>query len=356
MGKIFADSLYDSVIDSLKILPILFLAYLLVSLLSHDHSHKFSKFLSKKSKTSPLFGAFLGCIPQCGFSSVVAEFYSHGAVTLGTLIAVFVATSDEAIPIMISEPTKIVDMLVLIAVKVVLAIFWGYAIDLALLAFHKRKTQQTNRTFTKEGEKQLVEKKDVHFGEHEHLDENEDAHLEEHLHHHHECGHIHSEFCKDDCGHEHGNCCVNNVFLDAFLHTFNILIYIFVATFALSFVYACVKEFGGESAIQSLMNTNVYLQIFVAGLIGLFPNCASSVLLVQSYIGTQFQGQTVQILSFPALVAGLTAGAGVGLVILFTKNKKRMLTNVGIMALQYCIGIVSGLVCLGVMLAFGIEI
>ncbi len=352
MGKIFADSLYDAVIDSLKILPILFLAYLLVSLLSHDHSHRFSKLLSKKSKASPLLASFLGCVPQCGFSSVVAEFYSHGAVTLGTLIAVFVATSDEAIPIMISQPSKILDMLVLIAVKVGLAIFWGYAIDLSVKAFRAAKARGK--------QKQLHEKANVHLSTEKEEDSiknaqpgEETAHLHEH---HHECGHIHSEFCEDDCGYEHGDCCVNNVFLDAFLHTFNILIYIFVATFALSFVYACVKEFGGESAIQALLNTNVYLQIFIASLIGLFPNCASSVLLVQSYIGTQFQGQTVQILSFPALVAGLTAGAGVGLVILFTKNKKHMLTNVGIMILQYCIGVVSGLLCLGVMLACGIAI
>ena len=364
MGKIFADSLYDAIIDSLKILPILFLAYLLVSLLSHDHRHKFSNFLTKKN--SPLFGAFLGCVPQCGFSSVIAEFYAHGSVTLGTLIAVFVATSDEAIPIMLSSPSKILDMLVLIGVKVLLAVFWGYAIDLTILAIKKKKRLQSgthsDSVLSHEAESAGHE---PHVANMVHAEKelksdavNEhDGHCDEHHEgHYHECGHIHTQYCADDCGHEHGNCCVNNVFLDAFLHTFYILIYIFVATFLLSFAYGCIKEFGGEAAIQTLLNTNVFLQIVLAGLIGLFPNCASSVLLVQCYIGVDFQGQMVPILSFPALIAGLTAGAGVGLVILFTKNKKHMLTNVGIMVLQYFIGIISGLACLGIMLACGIAV
>lgn len=305
MAEIFVDSLFDAVVDTLKIVPILFLAYILVSYLSHDHSHKFSRFLSRKNKASVFYASCLGCVPQCGFSSVIADLYSERHVSVGTLVAVFIATSDEAIPIMLTNTEKIVDMLILVAIKIGLAIFWGYLIDLGVSLFKRKKQKKLE----------------------------EEHHHDEHHIHLHECGHIHTEHCDDDCGHEHGNCCVNNVFIDAIIHTFNIVIYIFVATFAINLIV----NFCGTQALESILTTNVYLQVVLAGLIGLIPNCASSVLLVELYVlyGT---------LSFPALVAGLTAGAGVGLVILFSKNKKHPLENLGILFLLYAIGVASGLI------------
>ena len=138
----FSHALMHAVTDCLMMLPILFLAYLLVSYLSHDHNHKFSGFLSKKKKTSVFYASFLGCIPQCGFSTVIADLYTKSRVTLGTLVAVFVATSDEAIPIMISTPNAILDMLLLIAIKIVLALFWGYSIDFLLGLFSKRRIKK----------------------------------------------------------------------------------------------------------------------------------------------------------------------------------------------------------------------
>lgn len=325
MTEIFVDALYDAVLDCLKVVPILFLAYLLVSYLSHDHSHKFSRFLSKNNKTSVLYASFLGCVPQCGFSSVVADLYSEKHVSLGTLIAVFVATSDEAIPLMLTNSSKILDMLLLIAIKIVLAVVFGYAVDFSVKLFAKRKSQKTS----------VVEKEK--YCEHEGVTHEEHSNHDEHLHeghsheHHHECGHIHTDKCDESCGHEHG-CCVNNVFLDAFMHTFNILIYIFVATFVINLIVG----YFGTDALANLLTTNFYLQILIASLIGLIPNCASSVLLVELYI-------SLGIKFFPALVAGLTAGAGVGMVILWSKNRKHPLQNLGILVLQYAIGVVSGL-------------
>ena len=323
---VFVDALYDAVIDGLKVLPILFLAYLLVSFLSHDHSHKFSSFLSKNKKTSVLYASFLGCIPQCGFSSVIADLYAEKSVSLGTLIAVFVATSDEAIPVMITNTNKIVDMLILIAVKIALALFWGYLIDLIVCLTKKRK--KSNVTIVKDS--QIAENEHIAEGVH---DEEHHGHDEDMLHHHHECGHIHSHECRDDCGHEHGKCCVNNVFLDALMHTFEILIYIFVATFILNLVIG----YCGLETLQNMLTTNVYVQILIASLIGLIPNCASSVLLVELFINVP------DIMKFPALIAGLTTGAGVGIFVLFGKNRKHVLQNFGIVLLQYVIGIASGL-------------
>ncbi len=316
MKEIFAASLYDAVLDTLKVLPILFLAYLLVSFISHDHKHKFSHFLSKKNKASVFYASCLGCVPQCGFSSVIADLYSERKVTIGTLIAVFIATSDEALPIMISNTNKIVDLLILIGVKVALAIIWGYAIDFAMLLFKKRSNKKVEVTYSS--------------------DESE--------HHFHECGHIHTDHCR----HEHEDCCVDNVFIDAIAHTFSIAIYIFVATFILNMIVSCIDI----SALQNFLNTNIYLQIVLASLIGLIPNCASSVLLVELYMGVAVSGQVVQILSFPALVAGLTAGAGVGLIILFARNRKHLLENLGVLLLQFLIGLISGFVVFGFTLLF----
>ncbi len=307
VGEIFAESLFDAILDCVKVVPVLFLAYLLVSFLSHDHGHKFSKFLSKNKKTSVLYASFLGCVPQCGFSSVMADLYSRKRISLGALIAVFVATSDEAIPIMISSSEQTLNMLLLIGIKISLALFWGYLIELITNFASKRR--KTAYAISRESHYSKTNKKSNT----------------------HECGHIHTDACDSSCGHFHGDCCVNNVFLDAFIHTLNIIIYIFVATLLLNVI---IGYFGTE-VLQNLLTNNTYLQVLIASLIGLIPNCASSVLLVELFIyGT---------LSFPALLAGLTAGAGVGLVILWTKNRKQPLKNLAIMFLQYFIGVASGM-------------
>lgn len=312
MSEIFVDSLYDAILDCLKVMPILFIAYLLVSLLSHDHSHKFSKFLARNKKSSVLYASFLGCVPQCGFSSVIADLYSERHVSLGTLIAIFVATSDEAIPIMISDsavwenPTRLLDLLKLLGIKIILAIFWGYLIDICIKLIMRKKSAPY-----------VAEEIPAHNHSHDHK---------------HECGHIHTEECEADCGHAHGSCCADNIFLDAFGHTFSILIYIFVATFAINMI---VGTFG-TGALENLLTSNLYVQIVVASLIGLIPNCASSVLLVELFLAGS--------LGFPALLAGLTSGAGVGIFILFSRNRRHMFKNFGILFLQYAIGVVSGLI------------
>lgn len=311
MAEIFVESLYDAVLDCLKVIPVLFVAYLLVAWLSHDHSHKFKRFLSKGSKTSVFYGSFLGCIPQCGFSSVMADLYSEKSVSLGTLLAVFIATSDEAIPMMLSDVTNtkvMLDLLILIGIKVVLAIFWGYLIDFVVLSISKK------RKLSKLDKNQEVAEHHNHSHDHKR-----------------ECGHIHTDDCVENCGHEHGGC-AENIFLDAFVHTFEIAVYIFVATLILNIVIG----FCGTDALTNLLTDNQYIQILIASLIGLIPNCVSSVLLVElyAYYGT---------ICFPALVAGLSACAGVGVVILWTRNKKHPLQNLGILVLQALIGISSGM-------------
>ncbi len=295
---IFASALSEAALDTLKALPILYLAYLLVAYFSHSQSKNFTKFLNKSKKAGPAAGAVLGCIPQCGFSSVMSDLYSRRMITVGTLMAVFLATSDEAIPIMISEPAFIVDMLILIGLKIVFALVFGFAIDLVISLFSKRKAAKSEPILAEELE---------------------------HQHDHCTC-HGHSD-TKDHCHKE-------NIFLDALYHTLNIMLYIFVATLIINIIIESV----GMEALTSWFGGNVYIQILLAGVIGLIPNCAASVFLVELYINGG--------IAFSALFAGLSVGAGVGLIVLFAKNrgKKGFLQNLAIVGLLYVLGVVSGII------------
>lgn len=297
--QIFQTALLDALLDTLKVFPVLYLAYLLVAYISHAKSDKFTKFLNKSKKAGPAVGAFLGCIPQCGFSSVMSDLYSRRAITLGTLFAVFIATSDEAIPIMIANPTFIVDLLILLALKIVFAIFFGYLVDI-VLSFFERK------------QKPFVA----------------DPILAEELEHPH-------DHCSCHSHHDgKGRCNTKNIFLDALIHSLNITLYIFIATLFINIIVEAV----GLDALTDWFGGNVYIQILLAGLIGLIPNCASSVFLVELYINGG--------IAFSAMFAGLCVGAGVGLVILFTKNrgKKQLLQNFAIVGLLYLFGIISGII------------
>ena len=163
---IFLDALKDACIDTALVIPILYLAYLIVGYFSHNNNEKYARILHHTKKAGPLVGAFLGCVPQCGFSSVMSKLYSSKVVTLGTLFAVFIATSDEAIPLMISQPQFIPKLLLLLVFKVSFAIIIGYLIDFIVYLCERRKPPKLEK--------------------------------------YHEPHH-----------HEHGECCAKNIFLDA---------------------------------------------------------------------------------------------------------------------------------------------
>ncbi len=287
--EIFLDSLKDAAIDTALTLPILYLAYLLVGYFSHNNNEKYSKILHHTKKAGPLVGAFLGCVPQCGFSSVMSKLYNDKVVTLGTLMAVFIATSDEAIPLMISKPEFIPKLLILLGLKVLLAVIIGYGIDIVShLITLKRPTK---------------------------LHEYDEPHH-----------------------HEHGHCCAENIFLDALKHTLIIALYVFVATLVINLIFG----YAGTDFFRTILTDNVYIQILIASLIGLIPNCSASVFLVELYMSGIIAG--TQVLSFAALCAGLCAGAGVGLIVLFTTGKKKILKNLGITGLLYLLAISCGMV------------
>lgn len=297
--QIFLSALSDAALDTLKVLPILYLAYLLVACFSHEKSKKFTNFLNKSKKAGPLVGAFLGCVPQCGFSSVMSDLYARRSITLGTLIAVFIATSDEAIPILIANPNFTVDLLIMIGLKIAFAIAFGYLVDITLNLFERKRIK-----------KQLTQ-----ISEHD----------LEHTHDYCMCN-GHSD-TKEHCHEE-------NIFLDALHHSVSIALYIFVATLLINII---VKYVGME-ALTSWFGGNVYIQILLAGLIGLIPNCAASVFLVELYINGG--------IAFSAMLAGLSVGAGVGIIILFTKNvgKHKIWQNIAILSMLYIFGVASGMI------------
>lgn len=297
--QIFLSALSDAALDTLKVLPILYLAYLLVAYFSHEKSKKFTNFLNKSKKVCPLVGAFLGCVPQCGFSSVMSDLYARRSITLGTLIAVFIATSDEAIPILIANPNFTVDLLIMIGLKIAFAIAFGYLVDITLNLFERKRIK-----------KQLTQ-----ISEHD----------LEHTHDYCMCN-GHSD-TKEHCHEE-------NIFLDALHHSVSIALYIFVATLLINIIV----EYVGMEALTSWFGGNVYIQILLAGLIGLIPNCAASVFLVELYINGG--------IAFSAMFAGLSVGAGVGIIILFTKNvgKHKIWQNIAILSMLYIFGVASGMI------------
>ena len=284
--------LEEATIDTLKAIPILYLVYLLVSYFEHN-SHRYTNFFKGAKKFGPIVGGLAGSIPQCGFSVAMADLYNKKNITLGTLIAVFIATSDEAIPIMFSDYTYILPMLNMILIKLVYAIICGYAIDLLAKILHKKR----------ENHMEVL--------------------AENHEHEACECGH-------EEHDHEHtDHCCADNIFLDALKHTFKIALFILIVNIILGAIITFAKF-----DITSLSGINKYIQPFLTSLIGLIPNCVSSVLLVEVYMANG--------ITFGALLAGLSTGAGLGLLMLFKHNKKQWLKNLGILFLVYILGVILG--------------
>lgn len=266
--------------DTISIMPFIFIIYLVIEYFEHKTNTAISHILMKAGRKGTLYGALLGSIPQCGFSVIAADMFSRGAITLGTLIAIFIATSDEAVPIILSHPDMAQTALELIGIKIAFAVIFGLIID-----FLHKKANTNICTHT----------------------------------HHHE--------------HFHGNCesCEGGVLKSALKHTVKIFIFVLIANIIFTFAVEAV----GEENLSGYLLKDSFFQPFVASLIGLIPNCAASVLLTESYISG--------VLSFGSLVAGLCSGAGVGILLLFRRNKN-IRENLFILALLYGIGVLCGIV------------
>ncbi len=274
----FLEVLLDAVIDTLKLVPFLFAAYLLLEYIEHRSSKKLSDFLTN-SKFGVPGGAVLGCIPQCGMSVAASHIFASGAIGGGTLVAVFLSTSDEAVPVLLANIKSAGIIIPLILLKVAFAVIAGYIFD---LIFRK------------------VRFKGGHKGDHD-CDRCEEIHE------------AHDHKCGDKCE--------SNIFVSALKRSLSVIGFIF----AVSLLMGVAVWLIGEENIAAFAEKNRYLQPLVAALIGLIPNCASSVILTELLVnGT---------ITFGAAFAGLSVGAGVGYAALFAANKH---IKENLLILGYC--------------------
>ena len=312
----FLDALLDACLDTLKLFPFLLVTYLFMEWLEHGAGRRFEGAVARGGRLGPLVGALLGVVPQCGFSGAAATLYAGRVITLGTLFAVFLATSDEMLPIMISEAASPVLIAKVLAVKVVAGIVFGFALDFVL--------SRTGRLHTGLGSKRK------HAGHHGHDihelcveegcacdDEQEHAHGDE-------GGHVHDHEC--DCGHAHAH--GGSIFLPALKHSLNIAVFVLVITLLINLV----AEMGLEDALADI-TTVPYLSAVVAGIFGFIPNCAISVGITQLYLEGLMSGS--------ALIAGLSVNAGIGLLVLFRTNRD-VNENLKIMAVLLAMGVLAG--------------
>lgn len=252
-----ADVLLDTVIDSLKILPFLFLTYLLMELLEHKAGDKAIGLMNRAGGLGPVIGGLLGIVPQCGFSAATSNLYAGGVITRGTVIAVFLSTSDEMLPILISEHVELALILRILAVKALVGIAAGLVIDIVSRRRHAR------------GEM-----------------------------------HIH-DLCKEKKCH----CDERGIFLSALIHTGQIIAFIFVISFVLNVVVMLV----GEENLAGIILNKPVIGEMLSGFVGLIPNCAASVVITQLYLkGAMSAG---------AMLSGLLVSSGVGLLVLFRMNR-----------------------------------
>jgi len=272
------DSILDGLIDTLKIIPYLFIAFLLLEYLEHKISKKDKKLLSNNKKFGPLFGSLLGALPQCGFSAMGANLFSRKVITVGTLVAIFLSTSDEMLAIMLSQQVSILEILKIIGIKVLIGILFGYIIDLLL-----------NR------------KNDIHTHD------------------------IHKM-----CDEEHCHCDEEGILKSSIKHTLNIALFILIVNIGVNLLI----HFIGEESLSDFLNQGGILSYFVSSLIGLIPNCASSVIITQVYL--------LKLISFGTLLSGLLTGSGLGILLLF-KTNKNMKENIQILLIIYFIGVFVGL-------------
>ncbi len=283
-------ALEHAAIDSIKMLPFLLVAFLILEYIEAKLEEKSSHMIEKAGKAGPFAGALLGLIPQCGFSVIGSNFYAKRIITLGTLIAIYLSTSDEALLVMLTKPNRILDILAVMGIKFAVALVAGYLIDLVLRKREKAKEECNHR-------------------------------------------HHHDDSCDDEelIGEEH--CCSHTDWKAIIKCTVKRTLSVFVFLFAANFTLTYIIELVGEARLQEIMLTDSVIQPLLTALIGLIPNCAPSVILAELYI----EGA----ISLGSVIAGLCTSAGVGLIVLFRVNRG-VKSNLLIVTLLYCIGAFSG--------------
>ena len=269
------DLIFETLLDAAKMMPILYLAYLLLEVLEQHAGEKINQSIAKVGKAGPLLGAALGIVPQCGFSGAIAGFYAGGIATLGTLIAVFLSTSDEMLPLMISEGVQAGVLLKILLSKFAAGVVFGYLVDLVFR-----------------------------------------GHTEAHI--------------EDICEQDHCDCENTNIWLAAAIHCLKVMGLILLVTFLLNLAF----ELGGADIFKNILPDIPVVSEILAGLVGLIPSCSASVLLTELYLNG--------VIHAGALIAGLSANAGVGLLVLFRQHR-HLTGNFKITGLLYACSVAAGI-------------
>ena len=223
--EMLLDVIVDTLLDALKLLPFLFVAFIIIEFVEHKMNNKGKNILAKSNKGGPVIGGILGAIPQCGFSALATNLYVTRIISLGTLISVYLSTSDEMIIVMLGENVPITELLKIVGIKVLIGIIFGYLIDLFL-----RKKEEKN--------------KDYHVCDDDHCD------------------------------------CKHSIIKSSIIHTLKTIIYIIITTFIINILFELV----GEDKLSELFMKKTIFAPFIAALIGLIPNCGASIALTEFYL------------------------------------------------------------------------
>lgn len=266
--------------DTIKILPFLLIAYLIMEYIEHKTTNKTREAIKKSGRFGPFIGSLLGAFPQCGFSVTATNLYAGRVITLGTLFAVYLSTSDEMLPILLSEGVAGPLILKILGIKILIGIIAGVIIDLILNKFYKNNKEESK--------------------------------------------------IESICEHDHCHC-EEGIWKSAIKHTINVFIFIFIISLLLNIAI----EYIGEDNLAGLISNKPVISALIASLIGLIPNCASSVILTQLYLSN--------VLGLAVMIGGLLVNAGVGLIVLFKVNHNQK-ENIGIVTGLYLIGVISAII------------
>ena len=353
------DILLDAGKDTLSLVPFLLVTYLALETLEHVAGDRVNGVIKRAGAAGPVVGSLLGIVPQCGFSAMAATLYAGRIVTLGTLVAVFLSTSDEMLPLLLAEQVPVQTMAMLLASKALIALVTGFIVDAAIRGLRRnaRAHAAIHRTVlgTAANPAHVNCAHDDHTGgdiidevaeagvsadhihelcERDHCgcDEDEDEHGHgRHHDHNHGHGHTDEPSHHHDHGHSHEGAPVLPIIRSAISHTVQVSVFIFLVTLIL----VAVLETFGESAIEQFLRGNETLAVLGSALVGLIPNCSASVVITQLYLEGALQ--------LAPMLAGTLISAGVGYLVLFRTNRSAR-ENALFLVMMYVIGAGWGLI------------
>lgn len=320
-GDVIAENLFEHIfshtfLDTWNLLPFLFIVFLVLEYMEHSMSDKSLDIIRKAGGKGPLFGGILGALPQCGFSVMATNLFAGRVISIGTIVAVYLSTSDEMLAVMLGSNIETSRIFKIVAVKVAIAVAAGFAVELV----HRMRIK-------------FQQIRDVHqHAEHPHShDEHHHHHHNSEGEHHHAEHHEHHEYISDFCIEEDCHGCEESPVKAAFVHTIKIYLVIFVVTFLLNLMI----DLAGVEIIEEVVSKAGVWAPVVSCVVGMIPNCASSVAITQLYLSGA--------ISFGTAMAGLLTGSGIAWIVLFRVNPHSR-QNFKVMGIVFFVGALSGII------------